>query len=89
MKLSKQQETVLTLLQLAGSEGVTNIELNSRMMRFGGRLHELRRKGFCISTHHVGGSLYRFVLIHNEPYPMAGTVRTITGRQQKLFQEAP
>jgi len=86
MKLSKQQQTVLTLLQLAGSEGVTNAELNTHMMRFGGRLHELRRKGFCISTHHVGGSLYRFVLIHGDPLPTR--LQVITGRQQKLFQEA-
>jgi len=88
MKLSRQQQTVLTLLQLAGAQGVTNIDLNSQMLRYSARLWDLKKKGYCISTHHVGGRVYRFALIHNEPYPMAGTVRTITGRQQKLFQEA-
>lgn len=46
-----QRERVLRLLQDAGSRGVrTNEFLSERLPRFAARLHELRQRGYVIST---------------------------------------
>ena len=61
-KREGQRDKILALLQAAGPRGVTNLLLNEVAFRYGGRIFELRKLGWDISTVCEGESVYRFVL---------------------------
>ena len=58
-----QRDRILELLRARGPAGATNRELNEIGFRYGGRLHELRRRGYVIRTDRVNEGLFGFVLV--------------------------
>lgn len=60
----EQRKRILAILKDRRSVGVTNVELSKIALRFGGRLHELRREPFCyrILTANEGKGLFRYRL---------------------------
>jgi hypothetical protein len=57
-------DEILSLLQDAGSDGVTSEKLLSVTWRFSGRIYDLRQKGWNIQTlDRPGTECARFVLI--------------------------
>ena len=61
-----QRGEILAALRLAGSGGVSNVELNKICFRFGARIWELRRAGFTIKTTNEGDGVFRSTLL-SEP----------------------
>lgn len=60
-----QRTRVLTMLQTAGDRGVTSNEFYAaHLPRFGGRLFELRERGYVIETARITDSLWRYTLTH-------------------------
>jgi hypothetical protein len=57
-----QRDRVLSLLEQAGPEGVTNAQFaQERILRYAARLKELRDEGYEISTYGTNGTV-RYVL---------------------------
>lgn len=56
-----QREKVGILLRRRGT--VTNAELNQICFRYAARIHELRARGWVITTQKVRGSLVSFTLV--------------------------
>lgn len=56
------RDRILNALQVAGSLGVTNLELAPIALRYGGRIHELRALGHEIESIHEGEGVWRFIL---------------------------
>lgn len=66
-----QQERILLALVEAGPRGCTSAELYAIGFRFGGRIFELRRKGWKIATEAIPGTqLDRYVLTPDVVVPM-------------------
>ncbi|WP_285250227.1 hypothetical protein [Pseudarthrobacter sp. fls2-241-R2A-168] len=61
--MANQREKILKMLEAAGEQGVTNIQMNKTAYRYGGRLFELRQDGYRIRSGHVKGSVWRFTLL--------------------------
>jgi len=62
-KLSRQQSNILYALRHAPCHELPNYELIKICQRFGGRIHELRRKGYLITTGPTkagGVAIYKF-----------------------------
>ena len=57
------------LLRVAGLAGVTNRELNKVGYRYGARLWELKKEGYCIRTESLGDGLYKFTLLSGPTAP--------------------
>lgn len=62
-KSPAQRDKILTWLRMRGQQGVLNTELTQLCMRFGARIHELRREGHRIDTERLSESQFRFVLV--------------------------
>ena len=62
MSKESQRDRILKLLQCYGKHGVTNVELNKICFRYGGRIHELRKRGWEIETKREAEGLFRFIL---------------------------
>ena len=67
-KRDNQRDKILTWLRMRGERGVLNTELTELCMRFGARIHELRKAGYAIKTIKLDESRYRFVLA--DPLPV-------------------
>ena len=62
MSKESQRDKILRWLQKRGSDGVMNWELNNIAFRYGGRIHELRKRGWEIETKREAEGLFRFIL---------------------------
>jgi len=57
LKLSRQQRLVLERLRRGPA---TSVELNAICFRYGGRIHELRGKGYAIQGEQIRRGLWRY-----------------------------
>lgn len=62
-RLLTQKRKIVAALKEAGSDGLTNVELNAISMRFGGHIGTLRREGYKIQKINLDGGLYKYILI--------------------------
>ena len=62
-KSPAQRERILVWLRMRGPQGVLNTQLTELCMRFGARIHELRKAGYDIRTERIDESRFRFVLV--------------------------
>jgi hypothetical protein len=69
-KSPAQRERILVWLRMRGKQGVLNTELTELCMRFGARIHELRKAGHDIKTEKLNESRFRFVLVEPDIRPM-------------------
>lgn len=83
-RLLTQKRKIIAALKEAGSDGLTNVELNKISMRFGGHIGILRREGYKIQKINLDGGLYRYILIA-EP---SQTKLFTTAREETLFAMA-
>lgn len=58
------QDQVLALLKQGGAAGVTAPTLAEVTWRFGGSIHELKKKGWDIETKHVDGQEHAIYILH-------------------------
>jgi hypothetical protein len=83
-RLLTQKRKIIAALKDAGSDGLTNVELNKISMRFGGHIGTLRREGYKIQKINLDGGLYKYILIA-EP---SQTKLFATAREETLFAMA-
>jgi hypothetical protein len=65
-RLTTQKQKIINALKVAGSEGVTNVELSKISLRYGGHLGNLYRQGYKIKKNNLDGGLFQYILI-SEP----------------------
>ncbi|EOO11338.1 hypothetical protein [Bacillus cereus] len=65
MSLS-QSERILDALRVAGTKGLTNVQLSDIALRYGGYLGRLYEKGYEVNTISEGSNVYRYILV-SEP----------------------
>lgn len=63
MMPSPQQAKLIQVMAAAGYKGAHMRELNAVCFRYGGRLQELRRKGFVIDTVQLGVGEFKYRLV--------------------------
>jgi hypothetical protein len=87
-KSPAQRERILSLLRARGLAGASNVELNAIAFRYGGRIHELRRIGYCIETRRESENLFRFIFIA-EAQKAKPPSTFDQRRREKVQREAP
>jgi hypothetical protein len=59
---TSQRLRILQTLKLARSRGADSLWLAKASLRYGSRLHELRKQGYKIETRRMSNGLFRYIL---------------------------
>ena len=62
-RLATQREKIIQLLIDAGEDGVTNTEMATVSLRYGGHINEMYRQGYKIKKLGLGGGVFRYWLL--------------------------
>lgn len=85
-RIKNNKEKILIALRKAGREGVTNVDLSSICLRYGGVISDLHIKGYDIDVNSVGGGVFKYTLIsepEKEMEPKKGLDILIESLQEK------
>ena len=77
-----QKQKIINALREAGETGVTNAELSTISLRYGGHLGNLYRTGYKITKRNLDGGLYNYILV-SEP----ADIKYFKNANEEIFEE--
>lgn len=63
-RIENKTQQIIDALRSAGTKGLTNAELSTIALRYGGSLGTLYHRGYEVKKTYLGNGLYNYVLTH-------------------------